>query len=586
MRRGERRLDTYYARGMLEIRTSLHLSIRLAVRANQALLRYGGAASEGAGLWRAALPAFVVLDLVVWQRLRHSDDSGLRWRLPLDALDAAFWTMSVRPTSGHYDWAVLIAAPLGVEAGVRLGWRGLVVPVAVFAPVSLAALYAGKAVEVTGIFWIVVAVAAGEAFFRYCRRLDDRAEIEHERVMVAARRRAYLAGQNHVAMGASSAVDAIEGLVPVLGRPPGGSALWQLADGWKSELRETTAREAGYLQVALLEWEKRHNRHPDLSGLVAVQVEEGQGTTLLSAAQVDQLYRALDELAPRGTVDVRLHDPRATHLPGQPLALDVGGTTIRLPADRRVALPPFDACFLGYFYVFWLEASSVLRDYGGAPAWVAAVGAMVCVVAGTASHRRLVSRGPAARTAVIAMGIAAALIFTALSAFFRTPLSVEGEPLVDLGPGLLLLSFIGGFYSWALGRRQVVILTGMVGVVVVALVAFPMPSALSARAVAGAIAYNLFPYFPLRHLARAMEQAGIQHQAAIEDVDDGAERAAFLSGRESVVGLVRQAREDALRQLEAIRPSLDARLAELATHRLEEVEQRLRSLEPAAGSLS
>jgi hypothetical protein len=582
--RRDRRLDTYYARGMLDIRTTLHLSIRLGVRANQALLRYAGAGSEGAGPWRVALPAFVVLDLVVWHVLRRDERFGLRWRLPLDALDTAFWVLSPRPVSGHYDWAVLIAAPLAAEAGVRMGWRGLIVPLGVFASASLAAVAVGKPVAVTGVVWVVVAVAVGVGFFRYCHRLDERTELERQRVVGAARRRAYLAGQNQVAMGASSAVDAIEGLVPVLGRPAGGSALWQLADGWKSELRATTAQDAGYLQVALLEWEKAHNRHPDLSGLVEVRVDEGQGTTLLSAAQVGQLRRALDGLDLHGPVQVRLRDAQATHLPGQALALDVDGRSVVVPADRRIALPPFDSSFVAYSYVGALQLSSGIPNVGGAPPAVVLLGTALCVAAGLLSHHLVTTAGDAARARVIALGIVTALAVTALSGFFRSPLTVEGEPTLGFGPGLLLLSFIAGYYSWARGHRQWALLAAMVAVVLVGLWVFPDRAALTARAVAGNVVYNLFPYFTLRHLARALQQAGAQHLEDMEAVDEGAERAAFLQGRESVVGLVRQAREDALRQLESVRSTLDAPLADLVTKRLEEVERRLHSIEPAESS--
>ena len=51
-------------------------------------------------------------------------------------------------------------------------------------------------------------------------------------------------------------------------------------------------------------------------------------------------------------------------------------------------------------------------------------------------------------------------------------------------------------------------------------------------------------------------------------------------GRESVVGLVRQARLDALAQLERLGPELDDRLGALAALRLEEVDRRLRTLDP------
>src|SRR5579885_784854 len=307
MRRAGRRVETYYGRGMLEIRPTLHLSVRLAVRANQILLS-SGAAVNGAHLWLVTLPAFVVLDLVVWRVLRRDDRFGLAWRLPLDAADAAFWAMSPSPASGRYDWAVILAVPLAMEAGVRLGWRGLVVPLTIFASSGGAAAAVGRAVEPSASVSTVLAVGVGAAFYRYCRHLDERAEAQRQAAATAARRRAYLAGQHHVAMGASSAVDALEGLVPVLGRPAPGSALWQVADGWKAQLGRSADREARYLQIALLEWEQGHNRHPDLSGLVEIHLPEGQGTTLLSARQARRLAIALDTMALRGTVPIRLVD--------------------------------------------------------------------------------------------------------------------------------------------------------------------------------------------------------------------------------------------------------------------------------------
>ena len=107
------RIESYYARGMLEIRPTLHLALRLTVRFNQAV-EPTGAALGGAGPWRLALPFFVALDVVTWLILRRSDRFGLSWRLPLDALDAAFWTLSPLPRSGAADLALLVAIPLAV----------------------------------------------------------------------------------------------------------------------------------------------------------------------------------------------------------------------------------------------------------------------------------------------------------------------------------------------------------------------------------------------------------------------------------------------------------------------------------------
>ena len=582
---GGRRVETYYARGMLEIRTSLHLAVRVAVRVNQ-LLQHSGAASEGTGLWRAALPAFLVLDVVVWLVLRRNDRFGLSWRLPLDAADAAFWTASPLPENGSYDWAVLIAVPLAIETGVRVGWSGLVVPAGLLLSTGAAAAAAGKPISPIGVGWIVLCVAFGAAVFRYCRHLDQRAELEHQRVLGAMRRRAFLAGQNDVAMGASSAVDAIEGLVPVLGRPQAGSALWRLADGWKSQLSAFTSQEAKYLQVALLEWERLHNRHPDLSGLVEVRLEEGQGTTLLTAGQVRHLARSLDDLHLHGTVAVRLVDHDAVRLPGQALRLDVDGRTMLVRSDPGAKPPPFDPCAVTYVYMVVLCMAATLEPLGDMPLPAATAGGLTCVVAGLVSHRWIVTRGERARLRVFLLAVAVGTVLTLLTAFHEQPVTTDGEPLLGFGISLLLLSFLGGFYWRSLAGMRWILPAAVVGNLVLGLLVYPVPSPISARSVVASLAYNLFPLFPCRHLALALERAGGRHNASLEALDEGAVRAAFLAGRESVVGLVREAREDALRQLERLEPRLDAQIAELAANRLEEVDRRLRGIEAQGASSS
>ncbi|MDQ4068288.1 MAG: hypothetical protein M3203_02225 [Actinomycetota bacterium] len=585
MRDGGRRVEAYYVRGIVEVRTTVHLTMRLVMRLNQ-LLMQSGAASAGSGLWRAALPAFVVLDLVTWLVLRRSERFGLAWRLPLDALDAAFWTASPEPESGQYDYALLIAFPLALEAGVRLGWRGLVVPVALAVATAAVAVADGKPVKFMGVAWLVLSVVMGMAFFRYCRHLDRRSELERQRVLQAARRRAYLAGQNQVAMGASSAVDAIEGLVPVLGPPEAGSALWRLADGWKSDLSASTTQEAKYLQVAVLEWERLHNRHPDLSGVVKVQVDEGHGTTLLTAAQAGDLRSALDALELRGTVTVRLIDPDAERLPGQELRLQVDGRVVVVRADRRSERRPIDPCAATYFWLAILAMLGTLHELGDIPVPAAAAQAAICVVVGVVSHRWIVAHGRKARPPVFLLAVATATVLTMLSAFIRVPVTADGDPLLGFGISLLLLSFLGGFYWSSLPGRQWLVPAAAAWNIVLGVLVFPAPGSLRMASVVGALAYNLFPFFPCRHLSQALDRAAAHHAESLEAVDEGTERAAFLAGRESVIALVREAREDALRQLKLLEPQLEARIADLAAARLKEVDRRLQGIQSERASLS
>ena len=578
MATGGRGLETYYARAMLEIRTTLHLSQRLGVRVSQ-LLMVAGAAAPGAGWRRLAVPAFMVLDVAIWAVLRRSDRFGLAWRLPLDALDAAFWTLSPAPGSGDYGWAVMIAVPLAVESGVRLGWRALVVPSTLLLSTGIAAGAVGKPMHYVAVGWLVLAVLLGALFLRHCRTLDAQAQAQRDRNVAAARRRAYLAGQNQVAMGASSAVDVIEGLVPVLGRPRAGSALWQLADGWKSDLSASTAQEATYLQVALLEWERMHNRHPDLSGLVQVRVEEGQGTTLLGAAQAAQLNRELERLALRGPVLVRLADPGLARLPGQALRLDVAGRSVVLDAEGRAAAPPFDPGTMAYFYVGALALANSLPGVSGMPVPIAVAEAAMCAVAGVVSYRRIVALGERARSGVLSLAIGVGLVLTLLATTARSPVSVDGEPVLGFGLALILLWFLGGFYWRSLGRRRWWVPVAATANIVLALVVFPVPEALNVGSVVAALVYSLYPFFACHHLATALAGAGARHTRFVHTADEEAEHAAFLAGRQSVVSLVRQARADALAQLEVLRPQLDTATASLAAHRLEEVERRLGAMD-------
>ena len=577
MATGGWRIESYYARGMLEIRSTLHLAVRLTMRSIM-VIDHAGAASEGTGLWRVALPFFIVLDVVVWLVLRRSDRFGLSWRLPLDASDATFWAMSPEPAMGSADTALFLVIPLAVEAGVRMGLRGMVVPAAVLVSTTAGVGVVGKPVQVMGVVWLGVAVAVGMAFFNYCTHLHERAESERQRAVGAARRRAFLAGQNHVAMGASSAVDVIEGLVPVIGRPQPGSALWQLAEGWKGELSASTTQEAKYLQVALLEWARAHNAHPDLSGLVELHIDEGHGTTLLSAGQVEPLRRTLEGLALRNTVTVRVL-ASTERLPGEELALDVNGTKVVIPADGRTTPPPLDLAAVPYFYVASLVTSWLLPFGGAVPVHFVAIALVACGAGGLIAYRQTGALKMKARRGLL-LAVTVTTILTLVHSTATEPLTADGNPNLSYGAGVLLLAFTAGFYWDSLGSWRWLAPAALAGVTVLAVALFRVPSAVDARSVLGAVIGALYPFLPSRHVTSALGRVSAQHARSTHDEDEEAVRAAFLDGRESVVGLVRQARLDALAQLERLGPGLDARLGELAALRLEEVDRRLRTLDP------
>ena len=578
----DRSASTYFARAIVDSRTTIHLCYRLVIRLVQ-WTAVSGAASPGTGIWRASLPAFVVFDLVTWQVLRRSDRFGLGWRLALDCADIAFWSLSPLPTSQNYDNAVLIGIPLAIEAGFRMGIGSMIVPVTVAAVVTPIRILDGRSAHPFTALWLVVGLGAGMAVFSYCRRLDEHAEAERARRRTADARWAYLVGQNAVAMGADSVVDVIEGLVPVLGRPGEGSALWRLADGWKTRLAADTATQAAYLQVVLLGWESAYNRHPDLAARVELHLGEGTGTTILTGRQVAWLHAALDRCQLRGTIRVTLAGEGAVDRPpGAGLDLEVGGRRLRVPADRAAAVRPVDTGPVTYALIAAQLLAVVLPGRGTVPVVGAGSGIAVCGIAAWWSHRLLLRRGPLARPAILRGAVVAALAVTFLTAPLVTePVNADGDTSY-IGLGLMLLAFIGGMYRDGLERRLVV-MVGLAAVLVAGLVFVLTPGPTNDRSLLCAVAYSVAIYPTCRHISRSLARATDRHIEATVEEDEQARAAAFVRGQESVVDLVRLARDDARRQLAAVAPRLEPALNELVSARLEEVDRRLLSLTPAAG---
>lgn len=255
----------------------------------------------------------------------------------------------------------------------------------------------------------------------------------------------------------------------------------------------------------------------------------------------------------------------------------MSGQDLTVPADRRAAPPSLDPCAVTYLYMAILTLAGMLGDMGGVPLAPTAVGVVTCAVIGIVSHRRIVTYGERARLWAFGLAMVAATVLTLVYAFARTPVTADGEPMLGSGSGMLLLSFLGGFYWRSLAGWRWLMPVVMAANVVLCVWLFPTPSAITIPDVAASLIYSLVPYFPCRHLAGALERARDRHAVLLHTRDEGAEQLAFLEGRESVAGLVFQARADALGQLERRKPHLDAGIAQMASDRLEEVERRLRA---------
>lgn len=440
---------------------------------------------------------------------------------------------------------------------------------------------AGRAVHPFTFGWLVLAVVLGIALPRYSRRLGQQVDQEHDDQLAADCHRAFLGGQNAVAMGASSVVDAIEGVIPVLGQPPPGSALWALAAGWKADLGMSTAGTATYLLVALRQWEAAHNRHPDLSTYVNLYLPEGQGTVLLTASQVALLSAILSAMTLQGTVRVRLRDLSVAHRPpGGAVRLDIEGHLVELAADDSRSPRPVDPGPISFIYIAAFLARGVAPSGEHVPISVAAGGVAMCLIASLWSHARLRKVGSAARPSILLVAVGVALTYTILASLtMRNLFTPDGDRSYGFAAGLLLLAFLAGYYHESLTPSQRA--KAFFGAGVVWVVGSTLPGGPSTLlSLLLGIPFAITPYPPCLRLSQELERAGERHAREAKRHDASRVSAAFAQGSAEVMAMVWRARDEAYRQLDAVSPTLQPVERATALSRLKEVDRRLNTSQP------
>src|ERR1035437_1547322 len=110
------------APSLLSKRERFHLAYRLASRSFQLLV---ARSSRTPQRHMAAAAAFAVGDIVSAVALRRSGRIALGPRLAVDAVAAALWSQG----DTGLELATMPGVPLAIEAGLRIGAAGLIVPV-------------------------------------------------------------------------------------------------------------------------------------------------------------------------------------------------------------------------------------------------------------------------------------------------------------------------------------------------------------------------------------------------------------------------------------------------------------------------
>jgi hypothetical protein len=575
--------SAYGVRGVLASRARFHVVYRLMVRLNQVGDPAGGARTTP---WRVLLAGSAGIDLALAEWLRRSDRMALWPRIALDSTDTSVWSFAPYP-DGYWDYAVLPGVPLGIETGLALRWRALVVPLANAAVTTVVRRARSQPIQVAPFLWQALAVVSGAGFNHYNRRV--RAEIEQasERRLAAKQAQATLAGQNAVAMGADTVIDQIQSVAPLFGRPIPGSALHELVDGWKAALAETTQHSAAYLGTVVAAWQRSHNTHPDLQQRVDFDVAAGDGTVLLTGQQAATLQRMLTSMDLRGQLPLRVLDRDLTRAtPGRRIDIEIDGRRVSVPPDTDIPprSPDFSpvgllvgACLLGR-----MSSSTAER----VPLAVVLPLMASTIAAAGFAELRLRRRGSPAQDEVQPLALAIAAVATVLATrTARRPFKPSGGQNFPFYSTMTIPMLLYAFQRQDLSprvRRAMPI--GMAAIAAAGWVLAPRPRQFGqfllsltwplSGVIAGAEVSAAF-----RSDARRLADSLRARERAVID-------AAFDRGVASVVRLVRAAHADSLEQLAASRHELDPRLARVAEQRLEEVRRCLDQLEPAVGSQS
>jgi hypothetical protein len=571
--------DDHGLRALLAVRSRHFLTYRLAVRVSQFTVADGGAKTTP---WRLLLVCGIALDIGTWFVLRRPARFGFKTRLALDSIDVAIWSLAPYTPAYRYPLAVFAAAPLAIEAGIRRPRSAYLVPSVTFATTTFVRMAAGRPFVPLPFIWLILAAGSGVVLSGYDARLRRQAQREWSRRRSADDRQQHLAGQNSVAMGASSAVDGIEAILPLIDKPEPGSALWQLADGWKSGLCQSTRAEgvdleAVYLGDALKEWEVDHNRHPDLSSRVAFAPAGGIGTMLLTGTQPLALWDRLGELNLQGHYRVALDDPdSASRPPGGQFHLHVGEHLVAVPVDPMRPPRAYDPGAASFVLMGLLVLGDVTQMHVPFPASVACL--TLFLGAAVWSQRRLGDLGRVARPAILAL--AAAVAVTSTVVISRTAhqfVNPSGAANYSVVSQLDLLAILAAMYRNTVSRRALLLAAaGAGGVIALAWLFHPgveRPTDLML-----AMVWPTCAFLTAWKFSSELDRAVALHARDLAVNDSLADDRSFRSGQNLVVDLVRRARDEAYDQLQMLDATLSPTLFRIAQDRLEEVDTRLQNL--------
>ena len=571
--RAERKSTTESAEpSLLSKRERFHLAYRLAGRSFQLLI---ARSSRMPRRHITAAAACAVGDIVSAIVLRRSSRFAVGPRLAIDALDNALWSQG--PTG--LELATMPGVPLAIEAGLRIGVAGLIVPVANATVTGCIRRLLGKPTSTGSFRYQAMAVALGAGIASYEANHHRVALARHEQGLEARIGAAHLAGQNDIATGADTVVDLLSRTTPLISMSGGSPTVGRMLADWRQSLAASTTEHATYLGIALAKWRRKHNdSQHDLAADVTFDLVEGHGTVLLSRDQAAWLESALDELLLRGTVAVAVVDDAEARQPNQPRRLLINGRPLDVPADPRPGLVPFDVGPLGFLASSMWFADTLFPGECEPRAWavgpVAAAGPFLAMWA----HRAVARRGEEAHARVLFVALGHSLLHAVASTGtmrnLRNPEGIQRFPFLG---GINMIAMMMPLYWLDLDTTQRAIAVVAIAFILgVGLVLFPEPIDWSHF-----VAELLWPAAAFYSMSTVRSQLAVDAKWLDDDLEAAAQGTldnAFAEGRSYVLGLASETRYGAHRDFAVAREHLDERLSAEVERRLDEVDKRLEEL--------
>jgi hypothetical protein len=556
--------------GILSQRSLFSLAYRLTVRAGQ-----GAELRASKPIWRIWLYTSALADVGLAWLLRRTDRSLLAPRLLTDGLGTAIWSQA---PSDNVELAVLPGVPLALESGYRYGLGGLVVPLSAAALTSMLRTLRKRRITLTPFRWQILATLFGIAAAMLETRHREETLERTNREIEARTYRAWLAGQNDVAMGADSVVDDLCRISPLLGDEIADRAIGPIVRAWKQALATNTETGAVYLGNALAQWQRRHNNfQPDLSADVWFDVAPGMGTQILTAWQSEWLATACDRLALTGRVPVSASTSDQKRRPGMQLRLMFGTGSIQIPSDNEHDIQPFDvgpiALAAGAYWVFD-STTSLNAQCARCAVWPISVANAFSAVW---AQRQVTHRGDASHGAILAVACATSIAQAVASSLtIGQPRGSQGNQRLPFLTGLNVMGMMLPLYWRDLNKHERMGVLCALGVTF-GLGAWLYPEKIAAESIRRELHWVGASSWTAARLRRSLDENAESLRLSLAAHSNQTEQVAFSEGRSFVVQLVSEARYSLGRQLDRSQ-HLDDRLRVEAKRRLHAVDARMRGL--------